>query len=35
MMMLNRNAKDNAGDDDSSGRPPRMIHTAQDYDHKI
>lgn len=35
MMMLNRNAKENAGDDGSFGRSPRMIHTAQDYDHKI
>lgn len=34
-MMLNRNAKENATDDSSFGRPPRMIHTAQDYDHKI
>ena len=34
-MMLNRNAKENARDDSSFGRPPRMIHTAQDYDHKI
>ena len=35
MMMLNRNAKENTRDDNSFGRPPRMIHKEQDYDHKI
>lgn len=33
-MMLNRNAKENAGDN-SFGRPPRTIHTARDYGHKV